>query len=293
MRITPRKLGLLAAAALLSLRFAAAPIAAQDEAPSTEKAKGNEPPPFDPKSAVDGGIGIPTPYDKFIALDRALGKSGVDWKQAFAQTRVDVDVDEIAEVKVALPALLGFRISDGVMAVKAHDAELLNRCASDIEAMAGKLGVGEAELARAKKIRTSANSGDWLKVFMDLGFLQQDILKTFDRGENKTTGTLVTVAGWLQGARYVAGAVKDHYSAENSNLLREPLLVDALTARLKALPDEAKRSPVVGAMLASLQEIRGIIDIKTDGVIPAEKVDRVKALATDVVTTTLAAAKRP
>ena len=287
-----RKLGFLAAAVVLSLPLLVLPASAQEEKPNTEKSKTNEPPPFDPKSAVDGGLGMPTPYDKFIALDQALGKTAVNWKQYFAKTKVDVDVDDITETKVALPALLGFRISDGVMAIKAHDAELLNKCASDIEAMAKKLGVGEGELARAKKIRSSANSGEWLKVFMELGFLQQDIMKTLDRSENKAQGTLVIVAGWLQGARYVTGVIKDNYSPTNSNFLREPMLVDALVAKLKTLPDDTKNSPVVDKMLSSLQEIKGIVDIKMDGSIPAEKVDRMKALATDVVTTALANSKK-
>ncbi len=295
MLIPSRKLGLLTAAVALSLPLFALPAPhamGQDDKPNTEKSKTNEAPPFDRKSAVDGGLGMPTPYDKFIALDQALGKTAVNWKQYFSKTKVDVDVDEIGETKVALPTLLGFRISDGVMAIKAHDAELLNKCASDIEAMAKKLGVGDGELGRAKKIRSTANAGEWLKVFMELGFLQQDIMKTLDRSENKAQGTLVIVAGWLQGARYVTSVIKDNYSPTNSNFLREPMLVDALVAKLKTLPDDTKSSPVVDKMLSSLQEIKGIVDIKMDGSIPAEKVDRMKVLATEVVTAALAASKK-
>lgn len=261
---------------------------AQDDKPVTQKSAGNEPPPFDPKKAEDGGLGMPTPYDKFVALDQAVGKTRVNWKGVFAKTKVDVDVDEVTDTKVALPTLLGFRISDGVMAIKAHDAELLNRCASDIEAMAKKLGVGEAELARAKKIRASANSGDWLKVFLDLGFLQQDIMRTLDRAENKSRGTLVIVGGWLQGARYVTAVVRDNYSPDASNILREPMLVGALLAKLQSLPEGTRRSPVVEKMVSALQEIKGIVDIKLDGSVPPEKVERVQTLASEIVTATLA-----
>ncbi len=295
MPIRTKQLGPLSLAAALSfsvLTLAAMPARAQDEKPNTQKSKSNEPPPFDRNSAVDGGLGMPTPYDKFIALDQALGKTPISWKQYFANTKVDVDVDEITETKVAMPTLLGFRISDGVMAIKAHDAELLNKCASDIEAMAKKLGVGDGELARAKKIRSSANAGEWLKVFMELGFLQQDIMKTLDRTENKAQGTLVIVAGWLQGARYVSGVIKDNYSPSNSNFLREPMLVDALIAKLKTLPDDTKSSPIFDKMLSSLTEIKGIVDIKMDGSIPPEKVERLKVLATEVVTTAKANSKK-
>ncbi len=278
------------AAVALSLPILAAPVVrAQDDRPVTQKSAGNEPPPFDPKAAEDGGLGMPTPYDKFLALDGALGKARVNWKAAFAKTKVDVDPDEIADAKVALPTLLGFRIADGAMAIKAHDAELLNQCASDIEAMAKKLGVGEAELARAKKVRASANAGEWLRVFLDLGFLQQDILRTLSRPENKAQGTLVIAGGWVQGVRSVASVVEDNYTPDASNILREPMLVGALLAKLQALPEGTRRSPVVEKMVASLQEIKSIVDIKLDGTIPPEKVERIRALASEVVTVALAA----
>ena len=262
---------------------------AQDDQPVTQKSASNEPLPFDPKAAEDGGLGMPTPYDKFLALDGTLGKTQVNWKAAFAKTKVDVDADDITDTKVALPTLLGFRIADGAMAIKAHDAELLNRCASDIEAMAKKLGVGDAELARAKKIRASANAGEWLRVFLDLGFLQQDILRTLSRPENKAQGTLVIAGGWLQGARSVASIIEDNYTPDASNILREPMLAGALLAKLQALPEATRRSPVVETMVASLQQIKGIVDIKLDGTISPEKVERVRALASEVVTTALAA----
>ncbi len=292
MQFPSGKIGFLSLAAALSLGTLIAPVRAQDDKLVTQKSPGNEPPPFDPKMAEDGGLGMPTPYDKFLALDQALGKTHVNWKQVFAKTKVDVDVDEITETKVALPVLLGFRIADGAMAIKAHDAELLNRCASDIEAMAKKMGVGDSELARAKKIRASANAGEWLKVFLDLGFLQQDIMRTLDRAENKTQGTLVIAGGWMQGARSVASVVRDNYTPDASNILREPMLVGALLAKLQTLPEGTRQSPVVEKMMSSLREIKTLVDIKLDGTIPPEKVERIQTLASEVVTTTLTAAKQ-
>lgn len=287
---------LVAAAASLSLSASALfPVAllAQDPA---ERGKGapqaeTKGPPFDPKTAVDAGLGMPTPYDKFLALDQVLGKKKIDWKGYFSKTAVDIAVDDITDKQVVLPTLLGVRISDGVMAIKARDAELLNRCASEIEAAAKKLGVAESDLARAKAVRSTANAGEWLKVFMELGFLQQDIMKTLDKEENKAQGSLVIVGGWLQGARYVTSAIRDNYTPETSNYLREPLLVKELSKKLDALPAGTKSNPLVTKMSGSLREIGGIIDIKLDGSIPADKVDRVRTLSTEIVSSALATVK--
>ena len=247
--------------------------------------------PFDPKNAVDAGLGMPTPYDKFLALDQALGKKKIDWKAMFSKTAVDIAVDDVTDKQVALPVLLGVRISDGVMAIKARDAELLNRCASEIEAAAKKLGVGDGDLARAKAVRSTANAGEWLKVFMELGFLQQDIMRTLDREENKAQGTLVIVGGWLQGARYVSTAIKENYTPETSNFLREPLLVKELQKKLDALPAGTKGHALVGRMKSTLGEVYNVVNVKLDGTIPPDQVDRVGALAREAVAAALATVK--
>ena len=247
--------------------------------------------PFDPKTAVDAGLGMPTPYDKFLALDQALGKKKIDWKAMFSKTAVDIAVDDVTDKQVVLPVLLGVRISDGVMAIKARDAELLNRCASEIEAAAKKLGVADSDLARAKAVRSTANAGEWLKVFMELGFLQQDIMKTLDRDENKAKGSLVIVGGWLQGARYVSTAIKENYTPETSNFLREPLLVKELQKKMDALPAGTKSNALVGKINGALGEIYNVVNIKIDGTIPPEKVDRVSVVAKEIVASALATVK--
>ena len=283
-KLSSLSLKLALAAFALPLLAATAPLAhAQDEVVKSGGGKpSKEAPPFDPTKAVDAGIGMPTPYDKFLALDLTI-KGKVNWKSYFSNTAVDVPVDEINDKQVRLPLLLGVRISDGVMAIKARDAELLNKCASEIEAAAKKLGTPDSDLARAKAVRASANAGEWLKVFLELGFLQQDILKTLEKEENKAQGTLVTIGGWLQGARYVSIVVQDNYTPASSNILREPLLVKALIEKLDKLPDPAKGSPTVGKAKAALTEIYDIVNIKLDGSIPQEKGKRLETLATETV----------
>jgi hypothetical protein len=90
-----------------------------------QKGESAEKAPFDPTKAKDAGVGMPTPYDKFIALDQVLTKTKVDWPQVFRKVAVDIDPDKFTDKDVAVPMILGVRIADGVMAIKAKDAELL------------------------------------------------------------------------------------------------------------------------------------------------------------------------
>lgn len=227
-------------------------------------------PAFDPSKATDGGVGLPSPYDKFIALDQALPKGKIDWSKTYRGTATTLDPDQFKDPTVAIPLALGVRIADGVMAVKAKNAELLNQCASDIERLAKKMGVDEADLRRARAVRAAANKGEWLQVFLDLGFLQQDIMTKIESGKNPAQGSLLVIGGWLEGARFTVPLVRDHYTPELSNILREPLLVKALIDKLDALPAEVQAHPSVTGLRKILPEMYNIVNIPKNGTISKE-----------------------
>jgi hypothetical protein len=169
------------------------------------------------------------------------------------------------------------------MTVKAKDAELLNKCASDIEKLAKKLGVTDGEMSRARAVRAAANKGDWLKVFMELGFFQQDIMKKLTEEKNASKGTLVVIGGWIQGARYTAAVVEENYSSDVSNILREPLLVKSLVEKSAALPASVKSSAQMVKVTESLSKLSKLLDVPTDGSISKEDVQKISAITTEVV----------
>src|ERR1700747_144791 len=68
--------------------------------------------PYDPKNGKDAGVGMPTPDDKFIALDQVLTKTKVNWEQTFRKVAVDIDPDSFTDKDVAIPMVLGIRIAD-------------------------------------------------------------------------------------------------------------------------------------------------------------------------------------
>lgn len=260
------------AAAGMALALAAALAAGTLRAQDAEKA------PFDPSQAEQAGLGMPSPYDKFLGLALLAEGGEIDWKGTFNAVSADIDPDAWSDEDVAIPLVLGLRIADGIMAIQARDAEFLGQCASDIEKLAPKLGVGDAELERARRVRTHANEGDWLKVFMELGFLQQDILQTL-AGDERNRGDLVIASGWMQGARYTTLIISDNYSDEASNILREPMLVQAMITKLESQPEAVKDNPAVASLLAALPPIQRIVDVELDAPIPPDDIAEVRELA--------------
>jgi len=239
--------------------------------------------PFDPKKAEDAGVGMPTPYDKFLALDQALTNSKVNWGQVFRKVAVDIDPDSFTDKEVVIPMVLGIRIADGVMAIKALDAEMLNKCAADIEKLAKKLNIADSELGRARAVRAAANKGEWLKVFMELGFFQQDIMKKIEDKEHSNRGTLLIVCGWMQGARYTTTVIGENYTPALSNILREPLLARALKEKVEKLAGPAKDAPTVAKLREVLPKVESMLTIPLEGTISKENVAEINRLATEVV----------
>jgi len=244
---------------------------------------------FDPKTAKDGGVGMPTPYDKFLALDQLVPSGEINWSQTFRKVAVDIDPDQFTDKDTVIPMVLGVRIADGVMAVKARDVELLNKAASDIETLAKRMGVADSDLSRARAVRAAANKKEWLNVFMELGFFQQDIMKKLEDKESSARTTLLITAGWLQGARYTSTLIEDHYTAATSNLLREPKLIEALSHKMEGLPAGSKSNAAVTKMREALPQIQKIIDIPLDGSVPKESVAQLNKLSTDAVKAAIAA----
>jgi len=271
-----------AVAAILPCLALLEPVYAQKEGGEAKN------PAVDFKTAVDKGVAMPTPLDKFLALTYLVKTKDIDWNGTFNAIAVTIDPDKYTDTEVLIPEMLGIRIADGIMAIQAKDAEMLGKAASDIEKLAAKVNVGGPELARAKRVRSMANDGKWMDVFRELGFLQQDIMKKLEEKPNDPRSSLVMVSGWVQGSRYSARLISQHYSDASSNILREPLLVAALQAKVERLPDAIRKAPSVAKIAAALPRMHEIVNVGIDKPVSHANVDELQKLATECIQTVIA-----
>ncbi len=250
---------------------------------------------FTTEGATDAGVATSTPYDKFIAIDMLVSAAGAEktsfWAPYLNRLQVDIDPDKFADKAVSLPVLLGFRICDGVMAIKARNAEKLNGCASDIEKLAKKMGVPDDRMTRARNVRIHANRGEWARVYLELGYLQQDINHVFAEFGDKDSKKIVMASGWIQGARYTSTIISEHYTEETSGLLREPRLAEALAKQLKEIDATKASSPLVTSLIATLGEMGALINVPMNGSIAKDKVAEIASTATKAVRACVASAK--
>jgi len=230
---------------------------------------------FDPNKGVrQAKMATPSPIDKMMALNMLLGKK-VNWKQVAKSYKSYMDVDDFSDKSVMLPVLMGMRMSDGVIAIQARDIEVLNAASGDIESMAAKLGVGGGQLLRAKKVRSYANKNKWNRVFLELGFLQKDVMDTMAKEGNSDRRSILIAAGWIQGANIVSGVVQANYSQDTSGLLREPLLVKQMIKDIEKLKGEKRNDVVIVKMLGVLNQMAKIIDVPLNSGIPEDKIKEI------------------
>ncbi len=240
-------------------------------------------PAIDISKAVDKGVAMPTPLDKFLALTLLVNTAKIDWVGTFHAVAVDINPDRYTDKEVSIPQVLGLRIADGIMAVQAKDAELLGKAASDIEKLATKLNVSNSDLARARRVRALANEGKWLNVYQELAFLQQDIMQKLEENPKDQRSSLLMISGWLQGCRYTSRLIQDHYSNDSSNILREPLLVKALIQKNDSLPAATKQISSVAIISQALPSLHKIVNVKIDAPISKEQIMLLDKLATNCV----------
>ena len=244
-------------------------------------------PPVDLSKAEQGPLPMPNPYDKLLAIEEVLGANKVDWNALADGIAVDVEANDL-EGKTDASMALGVKIADGIVAIKAQNAEKLNRSADQLEALGKKLGATDDDLKRARQVRDLANRGEWLMVFLELGFLQADIMQKLSAPENRDDRTLVIASGWLQGSRYASALIEQNYTPELSNILREPLLAGELNKQVSALGGKAADSVKVQAISKAMAEAYPIVNIPLDGSISKEDVAKLKSIGDTAVGTVTA-----
>ncbi len=243
---------------------------------SPVSAQGNNPPP-DFNAAIDQGVTVINPIDKFLSMEATLQgeRVSVDWKAVYQNCAIKLDVQQVSaggEVKTAMA--LGMKIADGVIAIKARHNEGMKDCARAIESLAKKLGINENELGRARKIEQLADKNLWMEVFSELGFYQEDIMRAIEQDKTKRDKALLILVGiWVQGGKAVTDLVLAHYSPGLSNVLREPKMLEMVIAEIGKLPPATQADPLLTESVVRLKRLHTIMNVELRAPIPKAQVE--------------------
>ena len=237
---------------------------------------------FDPKNftgTVDILQSASSSVDSLIALEEDIGMAPEDWRKYYRGGKgLEFDVETITDDSRRC-ILLGVKVADGVLALKAKDAETLNACAEYIEKLAKDLKVPEQSLARGFMIKDAVNRGDWFDAFFQLGLYRQDIVRALKEaeGNDRSKAILIVCGGWYHGASIAVEVMEDNYSGERTNFLRAQSYVSLMIAELKSITrEDLKASNEMSFLLESLPKVRKIVDISMDWKVPEGQISKEK-----------------
>ena len=247
------------------------------------RAQGSPPPPT-PTGAQDVGLLPPSVIDKLLAMEIEFDKAGIKirgadgarvYRRSYDNCGVEVNLAKLqAGSEVGAALALGMKIADGVVALKARHAEGMKECADIIDPLARKSGAGDEDLRRARDVKRLADKSLWRDAFMELGFLQEDIVIEVERNQQKREkAILIFMGAWVQGGRHVTELMLDHYLPMIGNILREPMFVEQALKEMKALPAETRADPKFKAVEADLTRFYKIVNVKMDADIPKAQIE--------------------
>jgi hypothetical protein len=212
---------------------------------------------------------VPLPNEVFGALNK-LG--GVNWRE---YVRNDKGANFTERPRIAL--LLGAVIADGFIAVQAEDAPTVKDIGQRVLGLSKAIGVSSSITSHAKAITDAADKKNWASVRQELDRTQNSVQQAMNEVHDEKLSQLVSLGGWLRGTEVLTSVVTKRYSAEGSELLHQPDLLNYFENRLQAMPEFNLK--LLQEIHAALVEVRPLIDVG-NGQIPAASVKKINDITT-------------
>ena len=228
-----------------------------------------------PAAEVDNVV-VPVPSEVFSVLDK-LGTP--NWR---AELRSSLGKNTGNRAQVAL--LLGTVIAEGFIAVEAEDSERVKDIGKEVLVLAEAINVRKAVIARSKSITEKAESKEWRSVRTEFDGALQDVRAAMEELGDDALAQLVSIGGWLRGTQVLTSIVSKNYSADGAELLYQPQLLDYFTKRLDGLKNtRLGKDELVVKIRKTLAAIRPLIGKDDGSKIPAENVQRINKMTSEVI----------
>jgi hypothetical protein len=222
------------------------------------------------------GLAVPVPKEIFRSLDqfRDANWPAVKRPEA-ARWKSHGDQAQIA-------TLLGVVIAEGFIAMEAKDSAEVKNLGNSVLSLAGGLGIRERALRRSRSIMELADKNEWSEARKEWDGVLSDLENGMIEIKSKELAQLVSLGGWLRGTEALSALVLQNYSAERSNLIRQPALIDHLEKQLRAMSGDIRARPIVVKLLDGIHTIRSLVESK-NGPLSEETVRKVHAACAELV----------
>ncbi|MBL9153893.1 MAG: hypothetical protein JNK37_15480 [Verrucomicrobiales bacterium] len=217
---------------------------------------------------------IPIPQEIFASLDK-LGDQ--NWAKHLEKRNVKLDGN-----RSRTAFLFGLVISEGFIAVQAQNTDEVKRIGREVLTLSGALAVKGAVEGHALAIIEGADRSEWASVRRELDKTRQTVINTMKELSDDDLADLVSIGGWLGGTRALAALVADNYSADASELLHQPDLLDQIANRFAGLPTKSKQGASFTKVGETLESLKPLMRVNGDGAVLQDAVIEIQKLSTDL-----------
>jgi hypothetical protein len=239
---------------LLILALSGNGLFAQDPSPAGGKAE--EVDAVFPGEVVSEVV-VPVPSEVFTVLDK-LGEP--NWRQELRELNHLTTTD-----RTRLSLSFGTVVAEGFVAVQAQDKEAVENIGREVIDLSKSLGIGKSVLPHAQAILDAAKKDDWSAIRKELDLTQKTVRDTMVKMQDAPLAQCVSLGGWLRGTAAVTSVVNKAFSADRSELLYQPLLVEHFLKSLSAMPADFRDHTQVQAVTLGLRGIKALMDKSEDG----------------------------
>jgi hypothetical protein len=166
--------------------------------------------------------------------------------------------------------------------MEAKDSVEVKNIGNSVLSLAGGLGIRERALRRSRRIMELADKNEWSEARKEWDGVLSDLENGMIEIKSKELAQLVSLGGWLRGTEALSALVLQNYSAERSNLIRQPTLIDHLEKQLRAMSGDIRGRPIVVKLLDGIRKIRSLVESE-NGPLPEETVREVHRICEQLV----------
>ena len=222
------------------------------------------------------GLAVPVPKEIFCSLDQFRNANwGAVKRPEIARWKSHGDQAQIA-------TLLGVVTAEGFIAMEAKDSTEVKNLGNSVLGLARGLGIRGHALRRSRSIMELADKNEWSEAREEWDGVLSDLETGMIELKSSDLAQLVSLGGWLRGTEALSALVLQNYSAERSNLIRQPALIDYLEEQLRAMNSAIRARPIVVKLLDGIHTIRSLVESE-NGPLSEETVRKVHGVCAELV----------
>jgi len=232
--------------------------------------------PFPSQAKQVHGLVVPVPKEIFRSLDQFRD---ANWS---AVKRPEVARWKSHGDQAQIAMLLGVVTAEGFIAMEAKDSTEVENLGKSVLSLARGLGIRDRAIRRSRSIMELADKNDWSEARKEWDGVLSDLETGMIEVKSAQLAELVSLGGWLRGTEALSALVLQNYSAERSNLIRQPALIDDLEEQVRAMSGDIQSRPIVRKLLDGIQTIRSLVE-NENGPLSEETVRKVHGVCAELV----------